>query len=60
MANAKSIAIIDCSKVMSPTKSAKDVVDFTKELGDALSGIGFTYLINTGVDMRKVSVLIVI
>lgn len=59
MENSKSIAIIDCSDVMNPSKNVNDLTEFSKKLGDALSGIGFAYLINTGVDLRKVYNLIV-
>lgn len=54
MANTKSITILDCSKVMDPSKHQDVVLEFSQKLGEALSGIGFAYLINTGVDMRKV------
>lgn len=54
MANSKSIAILDCSGIMDPSKAVNHTEDFTKKLGDALRGIGFAYLINTGVNMRKV------
>ncbi|KAJ6636408.1 UPF0676 protein, partial [Pseudolycoriella hygida] len=52
MANSESIAIIDCSKIIKGEESLKE---FSEKLGAALSEIGFTYLINTGVDLKKVS-----
>ncbi|KAG4076340.1 hypothetical protein HA402_005783 [Bradysia odoriphaga] len=52
MENSKSIAILGCSDVMNP--SGDNLMEFSKKLGDALSGIGFAYLINTGVDLQKI------
>lgn len=54
MENLQSIAILDCSEIMDPVKGAKNSIEFSNKLGKALSEIGFTYLINTGVDLKKV------
>lgn len=54
MENSKSIPILDCSEIMDPLKAKDHLLEFSQKLGEALSEIGFTYLINTGVDMKKV------
>lgn len=54
MENSESIAILDCSEIMDPSKVEQHTVEFSNKLGKALSEIGFAYLINTGVDLQKV------
>lgn len=55
MESLESIPVLDCSKIVgSKTVERDDLINFSKEFGGALSGIGFTYLINHGVDLRKV------
>jgi len=56
MESLKSIAILDCSKIVDPLSNVKreDITEFSRKLGEALSGIGFTYLINHGVDLQKI------
>lgn len=54
MENSESIVILDCSKIMDPSKVEQHTMEFSNKLGKALSEIGFAYLINTGVDLQKV------
>ncbi len=54
MENPKLIEILDCSEIMDPLKVENRIMEFSSKLGDALSEIGFAYLINTGLDLQKV------
>lgn len=55
MSISKCISVIDCSEIIgSKGDTEANKTEFSQKLGDALSGIGFTYLINHGVDLQKV------
>lgn len=51
----KSIPVLDCSEIINLEEGkVVNKTEFSQKLGDALSEIGFTYLINHGVDLQKV------
>lgn len=52
------IPILDCSKISgsyADLKKSDGFKEFTKQLGDGMSGIGFVYLINHGIQPKQVS-----
>jgi isopenicillin N synthase-like dioxygenase len=51
------VPVLDCSKIAGPyerLESAGGFLEFMKQLGDAMSGVGFVYLVNHGVDPKIV------
>ncbi|CAL8097874.1 unnamed protein product [Orchesella dallaii] len=48
--------VLDCSSILGPVEKVQkqDLANFSKQLGDTLSGVGFAYLTNHGLDLKKI------
>lgn len=54
---ASEVPVLDCSKISGPYKTLQgstSYLEFMNELGNAMSGVGFVYLVNHGLDSNIV------